>query len=314
MKNSPFSIHNLNPGLVEEVEYAYAKNVEAGRVVDDTFAGDVAVESLASKISKEASRSSMNQLEYSALEAIDNPETLKAFEDMFRIEKALFDRIDIDLPTPDELETTFDFARLAGIYERMKEKGLEPRIVLAPIANDYDFFWRNLYNQLGNDNSNSLSYEGLIINNEIKSLWSELADIPSNQIDAYNNKNFPYYLKRSPSGDSTVWTLRLFPGTNRAPNIPHVSVPFSEQNHPTIEEYLTMQATILQDAGTPVDSIDTNDVHGSTWLSGHFPDSIRTTAAPYGYWDEISHSIKIDYWKVEEDAKGKQTDVREAQW
>lgn len=46
MNNPPFSIHNLNPSLVDSVEKAFQRNVEAGRVVGDEFSGGLAKEGL----------------------------------------------------------------------------------------------------------------------------------------------------------------------------------------------------------------------------------------------------------------------------
>ena len=151
--HSPFSVHNLNPNLVGQVEDAYQRNIEAGRVVDDEFTGVVAKESLSDVMARiKKNLTSHEHAEGGALaEQITNHETLAAFESAFQDTTKLFDRISVSAPRPEDLESGgVEFYKLAELYEDMEQQGLEPQIVIAP-HQDNQSMWTDLYGELVND-------------------------------------------------------------------------------------------------------------------------------------------------------------------
>ena len=298
MKNSPFSIHNLNPGLVEEVEYAYAKNVEAGRVVDDTFAGDVAVDSLADILK----HSVKNEAERSIIEGFDaiaNPDTREAFGNTFNLEETLFERVGLTVPHAEVFtEAGVDFVELAAKYEKMLNDGLEPAVVIAPYHGSLDT-WKNLYNALAKDSSSTItqrhSNNGIMVDGGVESQWTRLDSLP---INAY-----PTAVTNGYSHD-IPWTIRVIP-CSEAPSKFNINYRADNALHPSIAEYLTLQATRAQSGKKLIDT------RSYTWLKGIIPVA-GANFALYGNSVESSGTINIGY--IDEDEELDTVGSRHPQW
>jgi len=262
MKNSPFSIHNLNPGLVTEVERAYEQNVEAGRVIDDKFSGTVAKDGLAGLLETElqSSRDRGNFVGAAGLETIKNIDSRQSLESAILDIHALFNEIGLNVPTANEItECGVDLAVLAERYESMKKNGLQPHWVLAPHLDYKD--WHSLYASIAMNGSMPRSTQhssrksyGLDIDREILNLFDSLDTVP-----------VPAPRVKSIEGAECDWTLRLIPGTKEptSKNI-HYDDP-SYLDKPSLSEYLTMQARTLQYGQSSFDNSD-----NWTWIGTSF--------------------------------------------
>ena len=262
-KNPFLSPEHFNPKLADKVGAAYRQNLEAGRVPGNIFADGIAAEGLSGVINRrtaEARGSGSAGLIH--LEHINHPETRRDFEHCFAIADELFSRIHETPPTPEEcVDADVNFVTLGAAYERMKLEGLEPEIVLAPNLSIGS--WKRLYKDLQDNQTTTntiLSGGGLVINIEVDTHWDSLATSPNDT---------PII---TTSDESLAWSLRLIAGTDR-PTITSTRHDHNQSNHPTISEYLSLQAARLQaDQIPPIDNEDT-----ATWLSG-------TRTSEFGLW------------------------------
>ena len=309
MKSSPFSIHNLNPSLVEEVEHAYAKNVEAGRVLDDKFTGDVAVDGLATLLIQQAQHDRDNQQGDSALNKIANPETRKAFQEMFLAEESLFGRIGVEVPTPDKLEEAlFNFEDLAEIYERMESDGRDPHVVLTPHGRTEEF-WKEIYSNLANDPSTPLEGNGLVVDNIVQAQWPNVSALPTGKY--YNH--LPTFMTGPPEDQQSLanhgWTLRIIPGTPPTGQ-QGVPFPFTRVDHMTASEYLTLQATLFESAKNR--AWNEGQFGMGTWLEAGYADDQNEPYALVGASNYRQSHVSLEFQQIA--ASYAQHNIRRAQW
>ena len=298
MKNSPFSIHNLNPGLVEEVESAYAKNVEAGRVVDDKFTSDVAVGSLAEKVKQTTHKEHDAGEFYAKLKySIENIDTLKSFVEAFSRETALFNRVNVDLPDIEQFtENAVDFENLARKYEDMEAENLEPMVVITPYELELDT-WRKLYDELSKDTLTQAENAGL-----------EIADAAANQWDRLGMLTFIEHLPvtclpgQTNNAGTPRWTIRIIPGTDapQATGIMHKDLMKSRIT--TLPEYLTMQATRIGSGDQPIDR------ESYTWING----SLNNGNAVMTKWQD--HYASVAVYVMQETHVSDKIGTRIPQW
>lgn len=237
MHTSPFSIHNLNPRLVEDVEKAFQQNVEAGRVVDDKFADDVAKESLAGLLDTglQTARENGQLPDNNGLEAISNPDIRKSLETAIIQTALLFGKhLNINPPNAEMItENDINLGMLSKRYETMQNDGLEPQWILAPSLPASH--WRHLFASLAQNQllrghgKPSPSRPDLDIHRDIEANFDYLDQLPSSVI-------------RIPRAEYT-WTLRLIPGTRRPPSL---NASYDSFDRPALREYLTLQALQLQ--------------------------------------------------------------------
>ena len=278
---SPFSIHNLNPGLVNEVEDAYQRNVEAGRVVSDEFTGDVAKKSLKDLLQRET-----EEIEKSSIESfatIEDKDTKEDFEIAFQDTELLFSRATLETPSPAEFkEAGVDFADLARKYIEMVRSNLDPQIVIAPVHGDYEV-WEGLFKGLADDSSipaNPLRQgkdRGLYIAEDIKKAWWHLDTAPKDDTPVV-------YIEDGQWPDGVQWTIRLIPEGADSVRSKHW-----KSKHPTIAEYLTLQANIIKKGQYPV------DYQTPTWLDGVYNGSSGSGIQRYAIGMYGSNEVKIDY-------------------
>jgi hypothetical protein len=225
----------------------------------------------------------------------------------------LFEPLGLVTPTTSELETQgIDFKRLNERYAAMEAAGAEPELVLAPSLALAE--WRTVFKNLQDDPS--VNTDGRIKND---GLW--LADDVANNWDSLMNQADNG--TTATTSDGTQWHVALVPGTPKpsvvsidakgkdssgnitpllqARNTAYRDVPLQEATlHPTIADYLTLQAGRLAMNQLPVDS------ETYTWLQGTFRVG-NDLRAPRGfwlpdvgrvglYWDEVD--LRVDYLGV----------------
>jgi len=223
------------------------------------------------------------------LDGIENPAVRDSFEQTWDQAEQLFERISLVPPDPEQFETAgVDFARLANEYERMKDEGLEPEIVIAPQNLSLEDAKR-LYAHLTDDTAipnNPLKQQsdgnGLWVNDDVAAAWNTLVSTAPRDTDGIEP---PHHLDNG----GYAWTIRLIPGTDK-PTDTNVDHATNDAVHPTMSEYLTLQATRIQTGRPPVD--------GSTytWLNGTFGDG--NGQAPRGRWDSGDGQVRVGWGGV----------------
>ena len=285
MPNPFLSPEIFNPRLSAEVAAAYRRNVEVG-LVDSASAGEVGVRSLADKIKENtASVKSKGGTEFSSLTGFDqikNPDTRRAFETSFTATDQLFSHLNIITPVAEEcVGAGIDLVALGTTYERMFAEGLQPEVVLSPVLDVNN--WRMLYDELANTNStisNHLRHGGLAVYKGVTAEWTSLVKIP---------EGVPVIPSR---GGVPSWTLRLIPGTP-SPTAVDVNHNYNQAVHPTLNEYLTLQATCLQAGQEPLDHF------ADTWLSGSYSIGASFPRAPTGYWYSLGGQVKVCWGNID---------------
>jgi hypothetical protein len=166
----------------------------------------------------------------------------------------------------------------------MHQEGKQPELVLAPLLPAQQ--WRNIYTVLTADTTianNPLKKQndghGLYINGEVEAAWDELNVAP---------ESVPVINGGDSVGNHNQWTLRLIPGTPKPTqtSIDHDGN-YQDSNgqktrlqgvaHPTTNEYLTLQAILIQSGQPPIDA------KTWSWLDGTFGSS-NYLQAPSGFW------------------------------
>jgi len=205
------------------------------------------------------------------LEVIANKNIKQAFETAFDTSQQVFDYISMTVPSPEQFhEAGVDFARIADEYEHMENEGLEPQLVVAPHHGSLDT-WQDLYTSLTEDPATPLKKQsdgnGLWVSDDVANAWADLDKLPDDiPLPVVTMDDYSKYMDVS-------WTLRIIPGTNKPTNT-NVDHDTNNAVHPTIAEYLTMQAARFQNAEQPVDG------DSWTWLNGTF----GSGRAPCGRW------------------------------
>lgn len=226
------------------------------------------------------------------LDTIASPDTRQSFETAFDTTSAVYDHISLTVPSPEQLaESGVDFARLSSEYERMTDEGLQPEIVIAPQNLSLDNA-KALYSALRQNSAipnNPLKRQddgdGLWVSDDVASVWNALVSDEANQPQLPDGTKPPFYL----DGLRHAWMIRLIPGTDR-PTDTNVDHTTNDAVHPTIAEYLTLQATRIQSGETPVDS------NTYTWLNGTFEDN---GLAPDGLWFSDRGQVVVSWYYVD---------------
>jgi hypothetical protein len=251
----PLSLNDRNPDLIARVDDAYERALtDQGELTSEI--GGVALEALIDEDMANARAQGMPTGK--ALEAILNAETRGVFTDAFNETNQLFNRLNVEIPTPDDLVASgINFEHYSEIYEDMERDNLDPVLILAPSLLVHQ--WTEFYAQLTNEDAinpdvrGHLANGGLSISSDAYSYWDKFAKVdstlPQVTLDGGRSSN---------SLSCPPWTLRLIPGES----LPQVTdVPYGGIE-PTVHEYLTLQARALQAGKPPV------DIDSSTWLQG----------------------------------------------
>ena len=226
----------------------------------------------------------LEQPKTEGLDSIENPAVRDSFEQTWDQVEHLFERISLLPPDPEQFDAAgVNFAHLAAEYERMEDEGLAPEIVIAPQNLSLEEAKR-LYADLSDDTTipnNPLQRQsdgnGLYINDSVADAWDALVSSAPQSADGTEP---PHHL----DSGGYAWTIRLIPDTTE-PTDTDVDHTTNDAIHPTMSEYLTLQATSIQAGRTPID--------GSTytWLNGTFGDS--NGRAPDGYWDSGRGQVSV---------------------
>ena len=261
----------FNPDIAARVEHAYNRNVDSGRVPSGVFTDDVSVvglEGVVKKVTKEAKAS--NGAYATSFDQLVSLDTKRAFETSFEIAKQIFDRINLAIPTVEECALAgIDLGALGEAYEQMQADGLEPAIVLAPNLDLVS--WHDIYKDLEEDiavnRDDHIENGGLSVDNIVDGEWAKLVTPPNDVpvVSAHDGEH--------------SWTLRLIPSTPQ-PAETVVDHDYNEAAHPTISEYLSLQAARLQTSQDPLDADRYTWLNNSTVRAGN-----HIIQAPVGYWE-----------------------------
>ena len=267
----------FNPGIATRLERAYVRNVEVGRVPGVALASELGAKSLASEImANAADAKNRGGVGLAGFDQLLNDDTKRDFEESFAATELLFEPLGLVVPTSEQcVDAGIDLAALGAAYERMQDEGLEPAIVLSPVLGISS--WRQLYQNLAKEQvgTDSLKDDGLQVDETVAACWDKLARQPVDDI------------KASISPDGTLdWSLRLIPATRRPTDV-MVDHNHNHAKHPTVCEYLSLQAVRIQALEQPIDGIY------STWLNGTVNDNGTAPLAPFVYWDSIGGCINI---------------------
>lgn len=302
---SPFSVHNLNPDLVRQVDEAYWRNAAEGRVVDDQYADGVAVKGLADVLHHGGTETE-KKMNLTLSWEIKNQETLADFENAFHDTAVLFERVGERVPQPEDFESIgVDFSELAKKYEDMKDKWLDPQVVIAPHMDSF-FVWLNLYDDLivdehlkwgtaRREGETSLALPAAILNGwgELYDAYRSIPQLPKFRGEAENSTTVPNNL--------IDWSVRLIPAVR---DMNHADRDYSAGGgvYPTVPEYLTLQALRIQDDKLPIDGAET------VWLDGFANSNI----APIGYFQYGQRKICLD--TVGKSYSSDARTIRQPQW
>jgi hypothetical protein len=215
--------------------------------------------------------------------------------DTYQTTEKLFARIGL-VPPPFDVMTLakagIDPLHLGNEYNRMHQEGRQPELVLSPLMTSSQ--WRNVYRRLTADTAipnNPLKEQddghGLYINDEVNAAWDDLNFIPGG-VPVINTDTIA----------AAPWTLRVIPGTPKPTqtNIDHDGnykdgTQLPNVAHPTVNEYLTLQATLIQNGEPPIDA------QTWSWLDGTFGDN--NSQAPRGGWYPDSGQVGLGCFGVD---------------
>lgn len=265
---NPFRNPETIDNTRDEIAAIYEQNVRGGRM---KHSSDLAAKTLKKTVFEETP----NPREKSAEENI--VENLRQTE-------ILFNRIGIKRPTVPQLEQRgVNFSWLEAIWEEMEADGMEPQLVVAPHFH-VPYPWDELYNNLACDKSlqrqGGVTQSSLLpfvkdihIDHDLRRAsnfnWQEVDHAP------YSNENGELIPRVSVFNSSYVsqidWTVRVIAGTAE-PTMMGEGLG-EDLDHPTISEYLTLQALKIQKGERIMDE------YSFTWLAGTFN---RGEAAPVG--------------------------------
>ena len=282
MSNPFLDRRTFNPEIATRVGYAYDRNVDKGLAAGTDFATDVSTQSLGNVIKGATIDAKANSnTGLTALDQISNPETKRAFEDSFAATERLFSRLDLAVPTAEQCaDCGINMIALGDEYDRMQNAGLEPEIILSPNLDLAS--WHELYRGMQEDplvNSyGELKDGGLVIGDMVASLWDSLLILPA----GVQTVTMPRH-RIEPTNTELNWSLRLIPGALKSTNT-NVDHGHNNAIHPTVGEYLSLQAAHILSHRTPVDG----DADG-VWLSGR---SV-TGQAPIGVWGPSSGRVGL---------------------
>ncbi|MFZ1258142.1 MAG: hypothetical protein WAQ25_01610, partial [Candidatus Saccharimonas sp.] len=203
-----------------------------------------------------------------------------------------FGRAGITMPTTQEfVDAGINFEDIATVYAQEKDAGHEPQMVVA--ANGLSLeTWRQLCRDIGKASAKeSASSErpklliyakyGIITN------WSILTDLSHLPGAGANSRVMTH--------QGIPWTIRIIPGTP-APTVTEVDHAYKEAQHPTISDYLTLQAIRCELGEAAVDPVVDPALETafpySTWLAGDF---VNGTQAPYGSISRDDHRIDLEW-------------------
>ena len=311
IKDSEIGIFSLNEKRNRQIDDALIRNKEKAKKI-----GVVAIPNFGSIIKNQVDRAKVDNSDmFDGLEIITNDETRKNFEQSFSNTEALFARINLTSPTPEEFEKAgVDFNYLANEYERMYKEHLVPSLIIAPTlrlaptkndsVNVKNQCWKGLYDNLIIDKT--IIASPLKENPDGASIWMSndvLQDneyLFENELDLVTSGNIHYITNEANDKTQSVdaeantitWTIALIQGTDSPQDINNPYSGFKEADDPinsknvTISQYLTYQARSIQSGDNVLDSTS------FTWLYSSYADSSK---ALHGEWHPSECRVRLDW-------------------
>lgn len=209
------------------------------------------------------------QREAPLLDMIDNEATRAAFEHAIAAAEKLYARIELTTPTiPHLISKGVDFTHLASIYEAKEREFNTPELVLVPLEMPLVMVQR-LFSRLRKDTSipnNPLRIDGdddgLVVAHQLKINWGYMAGLTA----------LPNACIIAGKNEFDIWSLRIVPGSPHPPvedvdyeGVDDQGILVSSPDHPTVVEYLMLQALRVQEGNKLVDRGDRG-----TWLKSEF--------------------------------------------
>lgn len=170
-------------------------------------------------------------------------------KEAFHESTELFGKLDIIPPEPFEFAINqVDFEALAQAMREMEKDGDSPAVIIAPNLKLEE--WEVLYDHLAKDDAckwkpSYAASSNLLVDEDTAQRWNEFQDIPSEN---------GIYIPHVHQWDSDIdWTIRCVSETNSPMDVNGV---FNEvgSNHPSVSEYLTLQALRIKNNRTPIDT------------------------------------------------------------
>ena len=258
-------------GLEAQLQAAYLRNVEGGLARPAETTAHVAAAAI-------AQASQAPDLPHPAMANLD-PRTHGVLGEAIARSEAVFATfVGIDTPSIAELASAgFDLNRYKTAFNSLEAEGKQPELLLVPRLSVAQ--WKELYQRLQDDATvnadGRLKNGGIYINDDVAAEWDSLTNTLTS-LPSYNNPH-----------DGITWHLSVVPGTDQPTEtrVPH-NDPTYEHQHPTVNDYLTLQAGRLQRSEDPIDSST------YTWLDGTIQDASR---APGGFWYSGVGQVDV-YW------------------
>jgi len=224
------------------------------------------------------------ELHSSGLETISNPETSQNIETAFDLAKNLYERINLEIPTPDDFaEAGVDFKAFALAVEQMEKQDKQPQVIISPsLSLDQ---WTKLYDNLTKDSN--------IKDNPLRShdrgnglRRSDSAKNIVNATESNNNPNTIGAITKDTSihiytdANDISWTISAIPTMEEPEARGQTYQDILDDPKqgpkvlPTMHEYLSLQASRITNQQPPMNP------NTSTWLRDN--DGSRALIAGWG--------------------------------
>ncbi len=274
----PLSLYDRAPTVHADAVNAFERaQVASGKV--DRSLGQTAALDVASLLTKkvQSAKEDGRLPGRQGLEQVADIDIREKLETALDKVSLLYGAIGIKTPDTAQIAEAADLAALAEAYTDMPEA----EFVLTP-AKLTVAEAKRLYSSLTPTDAAPLQNGGLFINDNIEKHWDEIT---------LNDQLAPNTIE---DDTGRKWTLRAIPGTT-APtktNVDHNSV-LPPLHHPTISDYLTLQALRIQRGDEPVDALH------YTWLCGSYDGGKDFGAcAPAGVWNSGVGRVRLPWGQV----------------
>ncbi|MFZ1301741.1 MAG: hypothetical protein WAQ27_04195 [Candidatus Microsaccharimonas sp.] len=215
-----------------------------------------------------------------AMEFIEDPETRKAFRTGFEFAEDFFRLEQTDQPFIEAfIKANFDFKDLTEKYDSMVKEGLKPSIVVSPV-NLSVYEWLDLFRNTPTNNTASPLTAN--ITDGIREIWDSFTQIPSDGLGLHPIDSITLPTAGINMRATTTWTIRAIAAIEDTPRKGIGYQDVIPNSHPTIAEYLALQARLYTENRKPLDT------SSGSWLAtnSHNNDPALSFPVPIGIWDE----------------------------
>lgn len=267
----------LEPEDTETLTFTYdARAPELTTALGGLGLGEVKTRGLS-----DASLPYEKQIESPLLDMIDNEATRATFEHAIAAAGKLYARIELTAPTiPHLISKGVDFTHLASAYEAKEREFITPELVLAPLELPLTLA-KELFSRLRKDASipdNPLRIDGdddgLVVAHQLTRNWGHMA----------GSAALPTACFVTGKNEFDIWSLRIVPGSPHPPvedvdyqGVDDQGILVSQPDHPTVVEYLMLQALRVQEGHKLADRGERG-----TWLKSEFTTGSSVTTGVCG--------------------------------